>query len=76
MVLPLHRIHPGEPAEVVWLASDSHIKQRLLDLGFAPGERLSCVLCAPRNGMRAYLVRNAVIALRQEDAATIFVSLL
>lgn len=76
MVMPLSRIKPGERVRVIWLASDDHMKQRLLDLGFAPDEALACVLKTPRGGMSAYLVRNAVIALRQENAAEIFVEIL
>ncbi len=75
MVLPLSYIKPGEQAHVVWLASEAHMKQRLLDLGFAPDESLSCVLKSPRGGMGAYLVRGAVIALRQENANEIFVEI-
>lgn len=75
MVLPLSQIKPGEHAKVIWLASEPHIKQRLLDLGFAPNEPLSCVLKASNDGMRAYLVRGAVIALRKNNAAEIFVEL-
>ena len=73
MVIPLSHIVPGECGRIVWLASDAHMKQRLIDLGFAPEESLSCVLKAPRGGMSAYLVQGAVIALRQENANEIFV---
>lgn len=73
MVIPLSQIKPGEKVKVIWLASENHMKQRLLDLGFAPEEYLSCVLKAPHHGMSAYLVRNAVIALREENAAEVFV---
>lgn len=75
MIIPLNRIKPGEQATVVWLASEDNMAKRLLDLGFAPGEQISCVLKAPRKGMRAYLVRNAVIALRHINAGEIFVEL-
>lgn len=75
MVIPLSQIKPGEKVKVVWLASENHMKQRLLDLGFAPEEALACVLKAPHHGMSAYLVRNAVIALREEHAAEIFVEI-
>lgn len=75
MVIPLNRIKPGEHATVVWLASDEHMKQRLEDLGFAPQETISCVLRSTAHGMSAYLVRNAVIALRYQNAGQIFVEL-
>lgn len=76
MVLPLSHISPGERARVVWVASESLMKQRLLDLGFAPEETLSCVLRTSRGHMSAYLVRGAVIALRRENANEIFVEIL
>lgn len=75
MVMPLSHIKPGERVRVVWLASEEHMKQRLVDLGFAPDEPLSCVLKSNRGGMSAYLVQGAVIALRQENANEIFVEL-
>lgn len=76
MVLPLSHIKPGEHARIVWIASESLMKQRLLDLGFAPEETLSCVLKTAHGHMNAYLVRGAVIALRRENANEIFVELL
>ena len=57
----------------MWIASESHMRQRLADLGFAPDESLSCVLKPRRSGMSAYLVQGAVIALRLENANEIFV---
>lgn len=58
---------------MVWVASEKHMADRLADLGFIPGEEISCVLRGRRGGMRAYLVRNAVIGLREENAGEIFV---
>lgn len=75
MVIPLSHTKPGEQAQVIWVASDSHMQQRLYDLGFAPRETLSCVLKSRPGGMSAYLVQGAVIALRQENANEIFVEL-
>lgn len=73
MILPLSDLKLGQSATVVWLASDPKIKQRLLDLGFSPKEKLSYTLKASEKGMRAYLVRDALIALRKNQAQTIFV---
>lgn len=74
MVLPLNQIEPGKPVKVVWVASQNDMARRLEDLGFLPGEEISCVLKGRRHGMRAYLVRGAVIALREENSREIFVS--
>ncbi len=58
---------------MVWVASQPDMATRLSDLGFVPDEEISCVLAGPADGMRAYLVRNAVIALRRQNSNEIFV---
>ena len=73
MVIPLNHISPGDRAEVVWIASEDGMSARLQDLGFVPREVISCVLKKGGRGMSAYLVRNAVIALRYANAREIFV---
>lgn len=73
MVLPLSQIDLGETAKVVWIASEKAMADRLADLGFIPDEEISCVLKGRKGGMRAYLVRNAVIGLREENINEIFV---
>ncbi len=73
MVLPLSLIDVGRTVKVVWVASPPDMVERLSDLGFLPGEEIVCVLPGRPGGMRAYLVRNAVIALRRENSDEIFV---
>ena len=73
MVLPLSQIDLGETVKVVWIASEKHMADRLADLGFVPDEEISCVLKSRRGSMGAYLVRNAVIGLREENINEIFV---
>ena len=58
---------------MVWVASEKAMAARLADLGFIPDEEISCVLKGRKGGMRAYLVRNAVISLREENINEIFV---
>ena len=73
MVIPLSQIDLGETVKVVWVASEKHMADRLADLGFIPDEEISCVLKGRKGGMRAYLVRNAVIGLREENIGELFV---
>ena len=73
MVLPLSQIDIGQSATVVWVASQPDMAARLADLGFIPDEEITCVLSGRPGGMRGYLVRNAVIALRHENSCEIFV---
>lgn len=73
MVLPLSNINPGDTAKIVCLANDGLMAGRLFDLGFEPGALVSCVLQKRKRNIAAYLVRNAVIALREEDSRLIMV---
>lgn len=73
MVLPLSQIDIGDTATVVWVASPPDMAARLSDLGFIPDEKITCVLSGRPGGMRGYLVRGAVIALRHENSCEIFV---
>ena len=47
------------------------ISDRLRELGFREGCAVTCVGKSPLGGMRAYSVMGSVIALRDEDAATV-----
>lgn len=71
MVIPLSNISPGDTVKIVYLANEELMKRRLSDLGFTPGAVISCVLQKRRKNIAAYLVRSAVIALRQEDSRLI-----
>lgn len=73
MVIPLSQVPQGASCQIIWLASAPSMRQRLEDLGFAPGEVICCVLRPRKHGMVAYLVRSAVIALRPEQTKEIFV---
>lgn len=50
------------------------LAHRLRELGFTRGAAVECVGKSPLGGMRAYKVSGAVIALRDEDAATIILA--
>ena len=67
---------PGQSAVIHWLDEDRSIAPRLLDLGFAPGTSVTCTLSRNNGKISAFFVRNALIALRQEDSQNILVELL
>ena len=58
----------GEKALIVSSDNEPAMKRRLFDLGFVPGSITECVLTAPLGDPKAYLIKNALIALRQEDS--------
>ncbi len=53
------------------LETKGDLHQRLMDLGFVEGTKVRCVRISPFGDPKAYLVRGAVIALRNEDASTV-----
>lgn len=70
----------GESATVLGFAPDHHddhraLKRRLLELGFAPGEKIRVVAESfPRRDPMAVRVGNATFALRRQEAAMILIS--
>ncbi len=69
----LNMISTGEFAVVTAVATGNSLKQRLYDIGLVPGTKIKVVHQSPAGNPRAYLVRGAVIALRNCDAEKIFV---
>ena len=68
----LAQLERDEKCRVERLLLAGDMKRRLMDLGFTIGTTVTCVLCG--SGIKAYLVRGAVIALRNEDADKVPVS--
>lgn len=64
---------PGESGRVRDVQTQELLRRRLLELGFAPGERVRCLFSSSAGDPAAYLVRGTVIALRRVDANRIFV---
>lgn len=67
----LDNISTGEFAIVVAVNTELSLKQRLYDIGLVPGTKIKIVHQSPAGNPRAYLVRGAVIALRNCDAEKI-----
>lgn len=51
----------------------SEIKKRFLDLGFVKNTKISPVLTSPSGNIRAYLIKDTLIAIRNEDAKKILI---
>ena len=71
MLNPLSLLMPGQSAVIHWLPEQPDIVFRLLDLGFVPEATVTCILRRGHGAISAFLVRNAVIALRREDSQMI-----
>lgn len=53
----------------------SEIKKRFLDLGFIQNAKITPVLTSPAGNIRAYLIKDTLIAIRNQDATNITLSL-
>lgn len=74
MLFPLSKLDIGQIGEVRWLSDHRAVTPRLLDLGFEPGTRVTCMLKKCGGELSAFLVKGAVIAIRREDAEAVLVS--
>ncbi len=70
----LNELKEGEAATVVRLENTGSIRRRLQDIGLVPGSKVRCLMKSPLGDPVAYDVCGAVIAIRHEEAAEIFVA--
>lgn len=50
------------------------IKRRLYDIGLVNGTKIKLLFKSPSNKIKAYLIRDSIIAIRDKDASKIEVS--
>lgn len=70
----LTQLERGQKAKVVSLTATGSIRRRLQDIGLIEGTQVECLQKSPAGDPVAYRIRGAVIALRAEDSAKVFVS--
>ena len=64
----LRELIKGEKGSVTGLTSGKAMKMRLRDIGLIEGTEVECLGKSPLGDPAAFLIRGAVIALRNEDA--------
>ncbi|MBQ2774437.1 MAG: ferrous iron transport protein A [Clostridia bacterium] len=69
----LNTLKVGEQAFVDSLDFHASNRRRMQDIGLVDGTKVECLRKAACGDPVAYLIRGAVIALRNEDASKIFV---
>lgn len=62
---------PGDTATVKEITTEGDMRRRLLDIGLTPGTRVECIGKSPGGDPKAFLIRGAVIAIRNEDCSGI-----
>ena len=70
-IYTLSGLRPGERGTVAEVTGGGVMARRLADLGLLPGATVACAARAPAGDPAAYLIRGAVIALRDRDAARV-----
>lgn len=71
----LSSLKVGEKAKVISISREyrGSGRRRLLDLGFVPGTPVIPAISSPMNDPKAYLIRDTIIALRNEQADLILI---
>ena len=71
--ITLSSLKCGETATVKYLDSTANLYNRFQELGVVKGTKIRKVLVSPLGDPSAYYVRGALIAIRDCDAASVFV---
>ena len=70
----LTKLRTGQKAKVRKVSATGAMRRRLQDLGLIEDTEIECVGRSPLGDPAAYLIRGAVVALRDTDAAVIDVT--
>lgn len=66
-------MNPGDTAVVAKLGALGNMRRRFLDIGLIEDTSIECVGRSPGGGLSAFLIRGAVIAIRDEDCKKVFI---
>lgn len=69
--MTLNKLGVGRAATITKIHSKNAERRRMFDLGILPGTMIENVMPSPLGDPIAYRVRNAVVALRNEQAEMI-----
>jgi len=75
-MISMDKMKVGEIAEVKEIKTRGAMRRRFLDLGLIQNTEIECVGISVGGDPSAYLIRGAVIAIRNDDASKINVELL
>ena len=69
----LNELKINEESTIISVNTDINIKRRLMDIGFVKGEKVKLILKNFGDNMRAYKIKNTVMALRVSDTKNILI---
>jgi ferrous iron transport protein A len=71
----LNKLPIGYTGKVISLVSEEKERRRMLDLGFTKGTKITALFSSPFGDPTAYLVRGTIIAIRENDAKRIKITI-
>lgn len=71
--MTMNEMQIGQSAYVKEIAMNGSMRRRLQDIGLIQGTFIECVLKSPAHDPIAFMIRGALIALRNEDMAKIVI---
>ena len=69
----LNELKINEEGTIISVNTNSNIKRRLMDISFVKGEKVKLILKNFGDNMRAYKIKNTVMALRVSDTQNILI---
>lgn len=75
MIIPLNKLKINQKG-IIKNIEPGPLEDRFYDLGFTKEAIVECVLKSPFNDPTAYKIKGTLIAIREEDAATIKVGVM
>lgn len=69
----LDTLKAGECGRVTGLSADAGLRRRFRDLGMINGTKIKCAGKSTHGDIAAYHIKGAVIAIRRDDAETVFI---
>lgn len=73
MTTTLAHLHPGDRARVCGILLEGGIRRRLLDIGLTEGTEVECAGLSPFGSPGAYVIQEALIAIRKSDSQKVLV---
>lgn len=70
-MLKLNELKKGNIGIINNIQCKDHVKVRLMDMGFNKGDKIKLILVSPSKTIKAYLIKNTLISLRDSDAKKI-----
>ena len=70
----LSDLKTGEKSVVVKIITKGDMRRRFLDIGLIPKTEVECVGVSPSGDPKAFYIRGAVIAIRQNDGSSVIVN--